>query len=354
MVDKKESVQLHVHWLIKVIVIIPGLYFSYYAFIYLSVAYRDGQAIYLFYGIYALLLVLLSLYLTIFSLSKIDVNNKEMIAIYYPHGTYAMKWEEVNSYKKYALYTVFYGDEKAFNYSLFFFGKGRKQFQEYIAHQISSRQIEEYKPAGLTKFAEWKLIYKSKVDKKIILEREFVANLAQAITEEKIYTILNKFGYTPTEREKHIYKRESSRLNNMITFSPTSRGVEASIHTIKEETNRTLVNVTYTVDATGQLFLSNKEREYWENEIESFESFVCGKDEVSFEIDQEAQGVSRHNWITAVVLIGLPILTLIFISVLGKSSSSSLFTQLIYLILGTIISFIIVISIAKSRLRPES
>jgi len=354
MMDTNESVRLHVHWIVKVLAIIPGVFSSYYAFFYLFGAYRDGQAIYLLYGLYFLSIVLISLYIIIISETKIDVDNEGLIATCPPYATYAMKWEEVNSYKTFAISTVFYGDEKAFKYSLFLAGKGRKQFKEYITQQIASRQIEEYKPTGITRIAEWKMIYRSNVNRRITAKRKFVANFAQEYIEERIDVVLNKFGYVPIECEKHIYKRESSRLKNMISFSPKNREVEASIYTIEEETYHTLVNVTYTIDATGQLFLSSKEREYWENEIESFESLVCRKEVGSFDIDHEAQEVSRHNWITAIILIGLPILTLVFISVLGKSSSSSSFSQFIYLILGVVISLIFAISITKSRLNASA
>ena len=66
-----------------------------------------------------------------------------------PRGVHEICWPEVQSVKMRGHAICFFGENKALAYNLLFAGKGKREFQEYVAQSIRERRIAADEPPGM-------------------------------------------------------------------------------------------------------------------------------------------------------------------------------------------------------------
>lgn len=105
---------------------------------------------------------LLSIWVFFLADTEIDVDQNE-IRILAPHGTYVMSWAEVKSVQPMGLSAYFFGDNKVIAYNLLLAGKGKREFQSYVADLIHQQQIPMGRPDGITNSQMRRLIRNTRV-----------------------------------------------------------------------------------------------------------------------------------------------------------------------------------------------
>ena len=112
--------------------------------------------------------VLLLIWVLFLAGGTIDVDQRG-IRVTAPYGVYELAWGEVESFDTKGRITYLYGNSKAVGYSLLFAGRGKHEFQRFIAQALHERRVPAAKPAttnGLTlgqmrrnaKVRGWKLL----------------------------------------------------------------------------------------------------------------------------------------------------------------------------------------------------
>jgi hypothetical protein len=136
-----KSVRVHVHWLMKVIFVCGVILFP-------ALSYEDwrqGDPIAsVAFGVFTLL----SLWTFFLADSTIDAD-QQGIRLTAPHGVYELRWPEMKSVKIRGSAIRLFGDNKALAYNLLLAGKGKREFQEYVAHSIQERRMAIGEPPGM-------------------------------------------------------------------------------------------------------------------------------------------------------------------------------------------------------------
>ena len=155
MLDQPEPVRVHVHWAMKVIAILEIVFFPF-------LAYNYWQRGFTVKSVILGLLTLLAVWVFFLADTKIDVDQDE-IRLTAPHGVYVMKWAEIKSVEPKGQTAYFFGENKAVGYNLLLAGKGKHEFQRYVADVIRQRQVPIGRPAGVTNAQIQKMMRNTKV-----------------------------------------------------------------------------------------------------------------------------------------------------------------------------------------------
>ena len=150
-----EPIRLHVHWGMKVIAVLEILLFPF-------LAYASWQLGLLGPSIVLTLFTFLAIWVFFLADTKIDVNQNE-IQVTAPHGVYVMSWAEISFVETQGQFVYFFGENKAIGYNLLFAGKGKDEFQNYVANLIHQRQIPQGRPPNISNSQLQKLLKNTKV-----------------------------------------------------------------------------------------------------------------------------------------------------------------------------------------------
>ena len=105
------------------------------------------------------------------------------------------------------------------------------------------------------------------------LDREFVTKIDKTTVQDRIIQLLGSYGYKQSEKDSLVFKRGFSSLGTMFAFSPKNWGVEATAQIIPISHENMKVMLSLSINTTGQ-WITDKERAFWINELDSFEKFI--------------------------------------------------------------------------------
>ena len=153
--EQSEPVRVHVHWAMKVIAILEIIISPF-------LVYDNWQRGLIVTSVALGLFTLLAIWVFFLADTKIDVD-QEALQITAPHGVYRMTWAEIQSVEQKGQSAYFFGENKAIAYNLLLAGKGKLEFQRYVADVIRQRAIPSGRPTGITNAHIQKMFKNTKV-----------------------------------------------------------------------------------------------------------------------------------------------------------------------------------------------
>jgi hypothetical protein len=105
---------------------------------------------------------------------------------------------------------------------------------------------------------------------RIILERNVIVDVDEAVVRERIEAYFARSGYTQAISQPCLM---TYRRGRFLAFSPKKWKVYAVIQIVSDPGQPTRVAAAFDIDTTGQVVIE-RERRFWKNELNDFEQAV--------------------------------------------------------------------------------
>ena len=104
-------------------------------------------------------------------------------------------------------------------------------------------------------------------------KRTFAVDQDAEVLRERLETFFQHAGYQPDDSQPSLVYKRGSRLGSFVSFSPKGWQVTATVQMGPASADSTDVDVTFAVN-TSEQWLTEKERSFWEGELDSLETAV--------------------------------------------------------------------------------
>lgn len=136
------------------------------------------------------------------------------------------------------------------------------------------------------------------------IERTFTVEADKDTTYNRLTTVLEEFGYKRMDSWPLPFYERGSMLGSLMGFSPKDWKVKVTFQMRPVSSQSTQVTITFSIDTTGQ-WVTEKERHFWNSELDGLESSVCSGGINKATSLALAQSSLMQNILACVVIIGL-------------------------------------------------
>ncbi len=138
------------------------------------------------------------------------------------------------------------------------------------------------------------------------LERIITTSESESVIRDSIASYLGKLGYKQVDSQPRLIYERGSALGSFTSFSPKGWQVRANVEISTNSDQMTVASVNLDINTKGQ-WVTEKERIFWNNELDGLETAICtGKADVT-STSKAAQSSLVQNLIAAAVILGLTI-----------------------------------------------
>jgi hypothetical protein len=148
------------------------------------------------------------------------------------------------------------------------------------------------------------------------LERTFIVNQPDLVVNERIRSFMSAAGYREVSRSPIMYQR-GSFFGTLTALRPNKWAALALVETAAGEA-QTQVTLKVDVNTTGHMIVLQKEVDYWQSEIESFEQGVISGEIRAESLHRSANELKSSIFKGALVFLLVALVVGIPLGILGK------------------------------------
>ncbi len=136
------------------------------------------------------------------------------------------------------------------------------------------------------------------------LERSITVSEKIDIIRDRIDAYLNEVGYKQVRVQPDLLYQRGSLLGSLMSFTPKGWQAKANIQVLETSDNAINVVLDIDVNTTGQL-VTEKERGFWNLELENFEKAVLSGISSIKEVSGSEKKIIKENLVVAAVFFFL-------------------------------------------------